>query len=85
MKTLANSYLKPFQLKQHLNNAHKYQDSKLGEQFESKEGYLKCVRLDAGSPFKQASFSIVKASYAVAFCIAIAKKSHIFVETLVKG
>ena len=28
MKTLANSCLKPFQLKQHLNNAHKEQASR---------------------------------------------------------
>jgi len=31
MKTLANSYLKPLQLKQHSNNAHKNQASKLSE------------------------------------------------------
>jgi len=29
MKTLANNCLKPFQLKQHLNNAHKEQPRKI--------------------------------------------------------
>jgi len=41
MKTLANSYLKPFQLTQHLNNTQKEQDSKSIEDLKSKEGCLK--------------------------------------------
>jgi len=58
MKTLANSCMKPFQLKQHLNSAHMDQARKLIKQFQSKEGCLKCVRLDARSAFNQAYFSI---------------------------
>jgi len=81
MKSLANSYLKPHQLKQHLNNAHKYQASQL--KFESNKGCLKSVRLDARGAFNHANFSIVKASYVVAFRITKAKKSHIIAEILV--
>ena len=84
MKTPANSCLEPFQLKQHLNNAHKEQAIKSIEYFKSKEGCTKRVRLDAGGAFHQANFSIVKASYVVALCIAKAKKPHTITETLVK-
>jgi len=45
-----------------------------GDGPESKEGCLKCVRLDAGRAFKPVNLS-VEASYVVALCIAKAKKS----------
>ena len=72
MKTLSNSCLKPFQLKQHLNNAHKDQVSKLIEQFKSKKivsnvsGWMQEVHIT-----KQ-----IFPSYVVAFRIANSKKSH---------
>jgi len=82
MKTLANNCLKSFQLKQHLNNAHKEQPSKIdwaGYFTLTKEGCLKRVRLHAGCAFKQVNLS-VGASNVVALRIAEAKKSWDFAE-----
>ena len=81
MKTLANNCLKSFQLKQHLNNAHKKQPSKIdwAGYSKSKEGCIKRVRLDAGRALKQANLS-VEASHLVALRIAKAKKSWDFAE-----
>ena len=79
---LANSCLKPFQLKQHLNNVHKEQASKSIEYFKSKEGCHKHVRLDTGGTFHQANFSIVEASYVVALHIANEKKSYTIAMTV---
>jgi len=51
-KRWTNSFFKAFQLKQHLNNAQKEQASKSIEYLKSREGCLKCVRLDAGATGK---------------------------------
>jgi len=45
-----------FQLKQHLNNAHKEQVSKSVEYLKFKNNCLTCVRLHAGGAFNQANF-----------------------------
>jgi len=43
LKTLSNSCLRPFQLKQHLNYAHNDQVCRVIEYIESKKGCLKFV------------------------------------------
>ena len=84
MKTLSNSSMKPYQLKQHLITVHPEHSKKDRVFFEMKETGLKRVKLDSSGAFHQKERSIVHASYAVALLVAKNKKSHSIGETLIK-
>ena len=70
MKTLSNSSMKPYQLKQHLITVHPEHSKKDRVFFEMKETGLKRVKLDSSGAFHQKERSIVHASYAVALLVA---------------
>ena len=82
LKSFDNGSMKPFQLKQHLEESHGEQTNKQIEYFKCKEG-VKRSRLDNAGAFFQTTHSIVEASYAVALRIEKLKKPHNIGETLV--
>ena len=84
LKTLSNSSMKPFQLKQHLENIHPEHKEKCRQFFETKLESLKRVKLDSSGTFRKANKAIVHASYAISYQIAKNKKPHTIGETLIK-
>ena len=66
MKTLSNSSIKPYQLKQHLITVYTEHSKRDRAFFEVKETGLKRVKLDSSGAFHKQAKSIVHASYAVA-------------------
>ncbi|XP_045122593.1 zinc finger BED domain-containing protein 5-like [Portunus trituberculatus] len=84
LKTFSNSITKPFQLKQHLANAHPQLKDKNRSFFEVKLSSLKRMKMDASGTYQQTNISIVKASYVIALQVAKAKKPHTIGESLLK-
>ena len=70
LKTLSNSSMKPFLLKQHLENIHPEHKEKCRQFFETKLESLKRVKLDSSGTFRKANKAIVHASYAISYQIA---------------
>ena len=62
MKTLSNSSIKPYQLKQHLITVHPEHSKSDRALFEVKETGLNRVKLDSSGAFRQQAKSIVHAS-----------------------
>ena len=84
MKTLSNSSMKPYQLKQHLTTVHPEHSKNDRAFFKLKETGLKRVKLDSSGAFHQQAKSTVHASYAIALLVAKNKKPHTIGETLIK-
>lgn len=84
LKTLSNSSMKPFQLKQHLENIHPEHKEKCRQFFETKLESLKRLKLDSSGAFHKTSKAIVHASYAISYQIAKSKKPHTIGESLIK-
>ena len=61
--------MKPFQLKQHLQNTHEEQADKSIEYFKLKENGVQRFRLDTAGAFHQTNDSIIETSYTVALRI----------------
>ncbi|XP_068234130.1 protein FAM200C-like [Palaemon carinicauda] len=76
--------MKPFQLKQHLTNAHPQLKDRNRSFFEVKLSSLKRMKMDETGTYQQTNISIVKASYVIAFQGAKAKKPHMVGESLMK-
>ena len=74
-KVLTQENMKPSKLKQHFESFHDKLAGKLFHYFRQKSEFLgECVQNKA----------VLKASYRIAFCIALAKKSHTIGEKLIK-
>ena len=84
MKTLSNSSMKPYQLKQHLTTVHPEHSKNDRAFFKLKETGLKRVKLDSSGAFHQQAKSTVHASYAIVLLVAKNKKPHTIGETLIK-
>lgn len=78
MKTLGNGSMKPFQLKQHLENSPLDKGHAF---FKFKEANLKQARLDMTGTFQNQTAAIVKASYEIVYEIVKNKKGHMIGET----
>ena len=84
MKTLSNSSMKPYQLKQHLITVHSEHSKNDRAFFKLKGTGLKMVKLDASGAFHQKAKSIVHASYSVALLVAKNKKPRTIGDNLIK-
>lgn len=84
LKTFSNGTMKPFQLKQHLVNAHPQLKDKNRSFFELKLSSLKRMKLDESEIYQQTNMNIVRASYVIALQVAKEKKAHTIGESLVK-
>lgn len=84
LKTFSNGTMKPFQLKQHLANAHPHLKDKNRSFFELKLSSLKRMKMDETGTYQQTNMNIVRASYAIALQVAKEKKAHTIGESLVK-
>ena len=83
-KTLSNSSMKGYQLKQHLTNTHPQFSSKTKSFFKIKATNLKKMKLNSTVEFQIHSKAIVTASYAVSLQVAKTKKPHNIAEILIK-
>ena len=83
-KTFSNSTMKPFQLKQHMVNAHPQMKDRDRGFFECKLSSLKRLKLDETGTYQQPNKNIVHASYFIALQVARTKKGHKIGEILVK-
>ena len=82
-KILSNENMKPGKLHDHLRNVHHAHEGTTLEEFRRLERALKAQRLDSMGHFAVTQANAVRASYEVAYLIAIQKKPHTAAEELI--